>query len=108
LDLYIYRIQLVRQEMLSEGSTPEEDRIIEDHFRYLERLTQEGVVRLAGRTLSSDGASFGIVILSADSEDSAEAVVREDPAVKGQVMRAELFPFRIALLGDLTVSSDGD
>jgi uncharacterized protein YciI len=38
------------------------------------------------------------VILRADSEEAARNVVDNDPAVERQVMRAELFPFRIALM----------
>ena len=100
-NLYIYKIQLVRQEMLSEGSTPEEERIITEHFAYLERLTQEGVIRLAGRTMTTDYCGFGIILFSADSEQTARDIMMGDPAVKARVMRAELYPFRISLLGEL-------
>ena len=34
--------------MVSEGRTPEEDQVVGEHFSYLERLTQQGVV-LPGR-----------------------------------------------------------
>ena len=64
--LYIYKIQAVRQEMVSEGRTPEEDHIVGEHFSYLERLTKQGVVLLAGRTLTDDYAGFGIIIFSAE------------------------------------------
>ncbi|MGB8251657.1 MAG: YciI family protein [Anaerolineaceae bacterium] len=95
--IYLYRIQPSRSEMLSEGATAEEEMIIIEHFAYLEKLTDKGVVLLAGRTLNLDPASFGIVILSAVSEDAARQIMQLDPAVKGSVMSAELFPFRIAL-----------
>ena len=94
---YLYRIQAVRPEMLSEGSTPEEDAVVSQHFDYLKRLTDQGVVLLAGRTLNTDSSSFGIVIFQAESEDAARAIVHNDPAVVNRVMRAELFPYRIAL-----------
>ena len=97
--LYVYKIQPVRQEMISEGRTPEEDRIIGEHFTYLERLTQKGVVLLAGRTLTDDYAGFGITIFLAESRQAAEKIVRNDPAVAERVMRAELYPFRAALVG---------
>jgi uncharacterized protein len=83
--------------MLSVGSTPEEDQIISQHFAYLKDLTDAGVVYLAGRTLNIDPSSFGIVILTASSEQEACQIMQNDPAVKQQVMRAELYPFRIAL-----------
>jgi uncharacterized protein YciI len=99
--LFLYRIQPVRPEMLSEGATPDEDRIISEHFAYLQRLTQAGVVLLAGRTLNTDPSAFGIVILTAGSEQEARRIMHDDPAVAQRVMRAELHPYRIALLGAL-------
>ena len=53
---------------------------------------------LAGRTLNTDERSFGIVIFRADSEEAARRVMDQDPAVRNRVMRAELYPYRIALM----------
>jgi uncharacterized protein YciI len=92
--LYIYKIQPVRQEMVSEGRTSEEDQIVGEHFSYLEKLAKQGVVLMAGRTLTDDYAGFGIIIFIADSQQAAEKIVRNDPAVAQRVMRAELYPFR--------------
>jgi uncharacterized protein YciI len=99
--LFLYKIQPVRPEMLSRGATSEEDQAISDHFSYLKGLTETGVVLLAGRTLNTDASCFGIVILAAGSESEARQVMRGDPAVARRVMHAELYPFRIALLGRL-------
>ena len=98
---YVYTIQPTRVEMLSGGPTPEEERIVGAHYRYLKTLTDQGIVILAGRTLNTDASSFGIVIFRADSEEAAQEIVANDPAVKGGVMRAELFPYRVALRGDV-------
>ncbi|HEY4823261.1 MAG TPA: YciI family protein [Candidatus Bathyarchaeia archaeon] len=95
---YLYKIQPVRLEMLSEGPTEAESRIVSDHFSYLKDLVERGAVILAGRTLNNDYSSFGIIIFKAESEDQARETVRNDPAVKNNVMRAELYPYRIALL----------
>ena len=94
---YLYKIQPTRPEMLSQGSTPQEDAIVSEHFAYLQDLTRRGVVILAGRTLNTDATSFGIVIFQAESQAAAQAVVDNDPAVRQGVMRAELYPYRIAL-----------
>ncbi len=59
----------------------------------------EGVVVLAGRTLTIGEESFGIIVFRADDEASAKALVESDPAVAAGVMSAELFPFSLALLG---------
>ncbi len=94
---FIYRIQPTRSTMLTDGPTPDEERIVGEHFAYLQRLTRDGVVVLAGRTLVTDASSFGIVVFWAESDDAARRIVDADPAVAGGVMRAELFPFRVAL-----------
>ena len=96
---YLYRIQPTRHEMLVEGKTLEEEEIIGEHFTYLERLTGEGVVMLAGRTLTTDKDGMGIVIFKAHSDEEALALMKSDPAVSKGVMSAKLFPFRIALHG---------
>jgi uncharacterized protein YciI len=95
---YLYRIQPARPAMLSDGPTEEEEEITTRHFEYLQDLTMRGVVKLAGRTLNVDESSFGIVILEVESEAVARDIMNDDPAVKDGVMRAELFPFRIALM----------
>ena len=94
---YLYRIQPTRHEMLTAGATPEEEEIIGEHFTYLQRLTMEGVAILVGRTLTTDQDSMGIVIFTAPSDEEARALMNADPAVSKGVMRAKLFPFRIAL-----------
>ena len=98
---YLYKIQPTRVEMLSAGPTAEEERIVSEHFAYLKELTDAGVVFLAGRTLNTDASSFGIVIFSASTEQEALQIMQNDPAVKQGVFHAELFPYRIALLGRL-------
>jgi uncharacterized protein YciI len=92
--------------MLTEDRTPEEARILSEHFDYLERLTANGVVHLAGRTLTPDYAGFGFIVFSAESEDAARQVVRDDPAVQYRVRRAELYPFRASLLGKFPPQED--
>jgi uncharacterized protein YciI len=94
---FLYRIQPVRVAMLTEGPTEFEARVVEEHFAHLEELVAEGTVLMAGRTLNADERTFGIVVLVAASDAQAAELVRNDPAVRHGVMRAELFPYRIAL-----------
>jgi uncharacterized protein YciI len=98
---YLYRIAPTRPTMLTEGLTPEEERVISDHFAYLEAGVAEGVVLLAGRTLNTDASTFGIVILRAATEAEARRRMEADPAVQRGVMSAALFPFRVALAGTI-------
>jgi uncharacterized protein YciI len=87
-----------RLEMMTQGPTAEEEAIVSEHFACLQGLTERGVVILAGRMLNTDPSSFGIVIFKAESEQAARAVMNDDPAVQKGVMRANLYPYRIALM----------
>ncbi len=98
---FLYRLTPVRIEMVTVGPTAEEQAIVSEHFSRLEALTEQGVVLLFGRTQDNSPRTFGIVIFQAESDDQAREIMNSDPAVQRSIMRAELFPFRIALAGNL-------
>ena len=78
--------------MLTKGPTEREVAIVGEHFEYLQKLIAEGVVFMAGRTENIGARTFGLVIFEA-----AIALMQNDPAVKLGVMKAEVFPYRVAL-----------
>ena len=94
---YIYKIQPVRPEMLSDGMTDDEARITAEHFAYLQRLRDDGALILAGRTLNADYSAFGIAIFEARDDDHMRELTQADPGVAQKLFRAEWFLFRIAL-----------
>lgn len=98
---FLYRLTPVRIEMVTEESTPEEQAFVNEHFVHLEKLTQQGVVLLVGRTQDNSPNTFGLVIFQAQSTEQAREIMNSDPAVRKGLMRAELFPFRIALAGEI-------
>jgi uncharacterized protein YciI len=85
--------------MLTDGLTPAEREAVAAHFAYLQGLAAAGVVLLFGRTQTTDASTFGIVIYRAASPDEASRLMTDDPAVRAGVMRAEVFPFRVAGMG---------
>ena len=97
---YLYRLRLKRPALLAEGPTTDESRALEQHVAYLSDLAGEGRVLLAGRTQTTGPDSFGIVIIADTTEDRALEIMHNDPAVRHEVMTAELFPFRIAMLSE--------
>src|SRR5260370_34851637 len=94
---FLYRIQPVRHDMLTKGSTEFESRIVSEHFNYLRRLTESGVVILAGRTQNTDYSSFGIVLLKAETIEAAREIMLNYPEVKNKGFRAELYPYKTSL-----------
>jgi len=91
---FIYLLRLVNPESPARMS-PKEKAVVDEHFEYLKKCLAERKLSLAGRCLNGE---FGIVIFHADSEKQAEDFMKNDPAIKGGVMTAELYPFRIALM----------
>ena len=105
---FLYRIEPARPAMLTDGPTDREASIVAQHFQYLQRMVEAGVVLMAGRTLEVGERAFGIVVFAAASEAAAAEVVQSDPAVKHGVMRAELFPYRVALWSATGPRGDDD
>ena len=97
---YLYKLGVTRPAMLTEGPTEDEAQIVSAHFERLKSLTEQGVVILAGRTLTTDPDGMGIVIFNAADDDAARAIMESDPAVAGGVMHATQFPYRVALISE--------
>jgi uncharacterized protein YciI len=95
---FIYAFDPVRPELVTDPDawTEEDTRIAHDHFAYLKRATEEGIVILAGRSL--DGQGPAVVILEASSETEARQFMENDPFLARGLMRASLHPFRAALV----------
>lgn len=77
-----------------ETISEDEERIMEAHFEYLKKLSEEGRIIIAGPCL--DG-SFGIIVFNARDMDEAKTIMEQDPSVKARIMEAELHPFRVSL-----------
>lgn len=97
---YLYLIRPARPELLTAGPNETEERAIADHFAYLQRLTADGQVLLAGRTQTTDPEGAGLIVFRADSDVDARTLVDADPAVAAGVFHARLFPYRVALLAE--------
>ena len=95
---YIYLLKLVRQGAAS-SPTPEEVAVVQEHFEYLKAKLEAGELVLAGRT--TDETPLGIAVFEAPTLEAAREFMANDPAVKHQVMTAELRPYRIALIKNL-------
>jgi uncharacterized protein YciI len=102
---FLYRLTPVRTEMVTVRPTPEEQAIVDEHFAHLSALTEQGVMLFVGRTQDNSPRTFGISVLQAESEVQAQAIMNSDPAVRKGIMHAELFPFRIALVGKIILDA---
>jgi len=94
---FIYLIHPLRHEFF-ENPTPGEELAMDEHYEYLKIATEEGSVLLAGPCLDE---TFGVVVLSSESEAAARAFMLNDPTVKKNVMMAELHPLKISLMSSI-------
>ncbi len=78
----------------SQDATPEEDRIIGNHFQYLKRLLAEGKLLMAG---PCEDASLGIAVFECANLEEARSILAADPAVQGKVFTGEIKPYRVSL-----------
>ncbi len=100
--LFLYRLTLIERLQNNDAWTDQDGQIVQEHFLKLKKLTENGLVILAGRTTREDPADFGIVILDVENEKDARKLMERDPAVEQGIMTAELFPFHVALMKNLT------
>ncbi|GAB3260509.1 YciI family protein [Chitinimonas naiadis] len=95
---FLYLIRPTRSDMLKQGLTDAESQAMAAHFAYLQAAQAQGQLILAGRTLEVDERGFGIAIYNATDEAAAQSFAVMDPAVQAGVVRAEVYPYRVALM----------
>jgi uncharacterized protein len=96
---FLYKLQLVRGDMLRTGPTDAEKAVVAEHSLYLQDLTARGVMIFVGRTLNTDENAMGLAVFRAESESAARQIMQADPVVKKGVMTATLYPFKLVLQG---------
>jgi uncharacterized protein YciI len=96
---FLYKLQLVRGDLLRTGPTEAEQAVVAEHFAYLQNLNAQGTIILVGRTVNTDESAMGLAIFRAESDEAARRVMNDDPAVKKSLMTATLYPFKVSLQG---------
>lgn len=94
---FLYKLQLVRGDMLRIGPTAVEQAVVAEHSAYLQGLHAKGTIIFVGRTLTTDENTMGLAVFRAESEEAARRIMNDDPAVKKRVMTAMLYPFKVVL-----------
>ncbi len=93
---WLYLLRPVRPAMV-EAPTGSEGVALGEHFRYLERLRDEGRLIVAGPSVVADD-TFGLVVLAIEDETEARSAMEADPAVAAGVMTAQLRPLRLSVV----------
>lgn len=93
---YIYKLVLIERLNQDENWTDEDNQIVDKHFNYLKELLNQNKLILAGRTTNED--KFGIVIFEAETDEDAQEIMNNDPAILNGIMTGQLYPYRVALM----------
>ena len=91
---FLYVLKVTRLGQLTEP-TEREIEIVSDHVDYLMNLAAQDTMLLFGRTTENDERTFGIALFQVESEEQAQHIMENDPAVKHGIMTATLHPYRI-------------
>lgn len=94
MEQFIYFLEPVRT-TFARDATDSEQALVAEHFHYLQDLLAARRLILAGRTLEDQPT--GIVVFEAPDRATAQAVLKNDPAVKGGVFKGRVAPYRVAL-----------
>lgn len=81
-----------------ENMTPDEEKIMGEHFAYMLDLADKKKVLLAGPCFNP---VFGISVMEVESEADALAILQNDPSVKGGLMSYNLQPMRASVRADI-------
>lgn len=74
----------------------EERRIMQEHAAYWMNLTDKRIVIAFGPVLDPQGV-YGLGIIEAENEDMVNNLLTNDPAVKSELARIEIYPMRATL-----------
>lgn len=66
------------------NSTPEEDRLMGQHFQYLKSLQKEGKLYLAGPVVD-EGTPYGIYIFNVEDREEAQRTMEQDPSIQAGI-----------------------
>jgi uncharacterized protein YciI len=92
---YIYLLRLDPKFLTESNWTEADQAAVQAHFVRLVRMTEDGTLAHAGRSISD--TPIGVVILEAASDEEAKRIAETDPAVVKGVMTAEVFPYEVLL-----------
>jgi uncharacterized protein YciI len=99
LKQYLGVLTLVEKYKDEKNWSQNDQAVVGQHFQRLVKYKGEGIVVLAGRTHYelNNPDMMGLVIFYAKDDEAASQFMKEDPAVKNNIMLAKVHPYDIAV-----------
>ena len=86
----LFAVEIKTGPMWDQAKPPQEQAHFREHSANLKRLRDAGSLLLGARY-----SDKGLVVLAAQSEAEARAMMEEDPSIKAGVFKYELHPFNV-------------
>lgn len=80
----------------TQDMTEEERYIMTQHLAYWTDMADQGIAIVFGPVFDPK-RPYGLGILEVESEDQAQTIAADDPAVKSGLQRMEIYPMRAVL-----------
>lgn len=102
-----YVFCLLKSGTNTKASKEETKKLFEGHMANINKLAKEGKLVVAGPFMKNDRNYRGIYIFNVETVDEAKALVATDPAIKANLLEAELTPwYSSAALQEITKIHD--
>lgn len=98
-NIFMYTLELLHPAIKTEGPTPTEAATVSRHWAHLQDLAANEQLLFAGRTLGVDDTGFASVVVRAESEEEARAIMDRDPGIREGLFRGHLYPYQMLLMG---------
>jgi hypothetical protein len=96
-NLPLFAVEIKVGSKWDHSKPPQEQQYFREHSANLKRLRDAGSLVLGARY-----SDIGLVILAAQSEEEARAMMNVDPSIKGEIFKYELHPFSVFYSGTVT------
>lgn len=94
-ETFLYHLELLEKFKTKNQWTDEEHTIQKEHVAYLDSLTNEKKIIVAGITEQGLKNHKGLVILRVESYEEALNIVQNDPSIKKGMMTADIEKFNV-------------
>ncbi|MFI0430853.1 YciI family protein [Mariniflexile sp. HMF6888] len=94
-ETFLYRLELLEKFKTKNQWKDKEHNIQKEHVAYLDSLTNEKKIIVAGITEQGLKNHEGLVILRVESYEEALTIVKNDPSVKHGMMTADIEKFNV-------------
>ncbi len=93
---FIWKMETTRKILTLQDMTPEERQVSRQHGQYLMSLQAAGKLSHAIQIFDPNGL-WGVIVLNVESQEEANALLKNDPFMKAGIMRGEAIPARLAI-----------